>query len=87
MKSKAEGNHFLTPAYNNKVEVSDSCKRERYLYLQKQVKAFKEHPKESGEMKVSEEYVTHAPDLNHGLIVVGLYQALQKVIVNIIKLI
>ena len=79
--------HFLTPAYNNKVEVSDSCKRERYLYLQKQVKAFKEHPKESSEMKVSEEYVTHAPDLNHGLIVVGLYQALQKVIVNIIKLI
>ena len=72
-KSTTEGNLFLTPAYNNKVEVFDSCKRQRNLYLEKQVEAFKKHPKECGEMKVSEEYVTHAPDLNHGLIVVGLY--------------
>ena len=47
------------------MEVTDGCKRKRKLNLKKEVEAFKEHPEESGEMKVSENDVAYTPDLNN----------------------
>ena len=36
------------------------------------------HPKEGCEMKISQDNLTDAPDLDHGLIVVGLDQVLKE---------